>query len=1009
MALRQARRNAGMTQEELAERAHLSWRGISDIERGVRQLPRRETVALLAGALGLEGDARADFEALARPSSSIERGVVASTTQTDVQTIEEPSVRYHPPTGATRLNFDPDQRIPRPDPRTAVRIEPMNNLPRRMTSFLGRRDALASISTLVGSAGLVTIVGPGGCGKTRLALEVAGSLRHDFADGVWFVDLAPVDSPERVAMTVSSTLGIQQEAERGGDSPLAGRWSVSRTAQSTTIDILRRWLATRSVLLVLDNCEHVVESCALLADNLLQAAPGLTILATSRESLAIAAERVWPLSTLPTPAEGSVTTDDIAQSDAVLLFVERAQARRPDFCLDDETAPIVSEIVRRLDGLPLAIELAAALVEELPLRTIAERLDHSLALLTRGPRMAAPRHQALRATLEWSHERLSEPERMLFRRLAVFCGSWSLEACEQLFTDNRPDPPVATLVGKLVRKSLVQRTENGARYKLLETMRQFAGEQLVESGEEETIRDVHLAWCLSLALEAEPLLKGRDQLVWFARLDAEYEQFAGAMAWALASEQRVEQAAMLASALVRFWQGRGRLNDGSYWLERCLQGADPARLPPTLYARLLCAAGMIAWNQCRLVRARALLRQSNDVGGQAGDKQGAAYAAFWLSFVYWFREQFEDCSAQLHIALALFEEVGDRWGAAMARKQIGHTASSGSDRDRAEELLAESEAELIALGDIAESTWARFARAGCVIDRGDRAAGRALLLACVPVAEELKQDRLAAMAQSALAWVALLDDDPAEALPLFEAVHAIGVRAGDPMLEVSALRGMGVAHAFLNNLDEACRSLGFAVGVAQRLGDAQMIAYALADLAYALVVAGDLEQADTAARECLALAHSAGDEMIEATAWMVLGHLAARAGAHQQALIHFRQSLETLVDCGCCRENAPRRTLVLALLGMASSLTACGKTSHVPGLIRAVESLRKVQEVILLPLDKERFSPLLSGATRWAEMPEPGIVSVGEALVYGLAAVNERGQQTLGEYQAACSELHALL
>ncbi len=1009
-ALRRARVAAGLTQEQLAERAHLSWRGISDIERGARRSPRRDTVSLLAGALALTGDARAEFEALARPALSLGRtGAEPAYRGGDGSGIPAPAyVRQEtqsddsPPGLAAPQGADvenvrgPEQPAGVVDDSLGAHIEPQpnpgaeraGNLPRRLTSFLGRREVLAAVSALVQSSGLVTITGPGGCGKTRLALELADSLQGQFADGPWLVDLAPIESADRVPMAVAAALGLQQEGEPGGHTTFGGRPPVTFGPPGTTTAKLQRWLAGRSILLVLDNCEHLVEACADLANQLLQASPGLTILATSRESLAIAGEHVWPLEPLPIPQEGVLDVAAVARSDAALLFVERARARRPQFALDPETAPFIAEIVRRLDGLPLAIELAAALVEELPLDTIAGRLDASLSLLTRGARASSPRHQALRAALEWSYEQLTAAERTLFRRLAVFCGSWSLEACEQMFDDARLGEPVAALVGMLVRKSLVQRAQLGSRYRLLETMRQFAWEQLTASHEVDAARDAHLAWCLRLAPEAEPRLKGPEQRQWLDKLDEEYEHLAGAMAWALSSSLRLEQAAMLATALARFWQARSRMNDGWYWLERCLQAVGAKRPSPVLYGRLLCSAGMIAWNQWNLIRARALLSESFAIAEQAGDKQEAGYAAFWLSFVHWFRGEVADCEAQLRVALALFEDVGDRWGTAMARKQLVQTSLGITDIGRAEAPLAESEAELQSLGDVAESTWARLVRAGFAIGRGDRAGGAALLRTCIPAARELGLDRLAAMAQHQLAWLAMLDGDPAGALWQLEAVRVTAVRAGDPMMELSAQRGIAMAHALLGNAEECSRRLEAAVDVSRRLEDPRFVVSTLADLAYAQIRRGEIEGARVAIGESVSLARQGGGTAGQAKALMVLGHFAAATGRHRRALACYRRALNAVARSGRNNEHVPRRTLLLTILGVSISLAACGDMSHLNALLGAAQNLRRMKQVILLPCDEAALRSLALDAERSGGEATAAGLPADESVRVALAAVN---------------------
>jgi predicted ATPase/class 3 adenylate cyclase len=377
-----------------------------------------------------------------------------------------------------------------------------HNLPVQLTSFIGRKREMAEVKRLLAESRLLTLTGSGGCGKTRLALQVAADLLEEFPEGVWLVELAPLADPGLVPQAVASVLGLREEP--------------GRSLTATLTDALR----ARSLLLVLDNCEHLLSACAQLVESLLHACPQLRVLASSREGLGIGGEQTYPVPSLSLPDPQRLPAlDELQEYEAVRLFAERAGLSQPRFAVTAANAPSVVQVCRRLDGIPLAIELAAARMKALPVEKIAERLDDCFRLLTGGSRTALPRQQTLRALIDWSYNLLSEPERTLLRRVSVFAGGWTLEAAEAVCAGEAecagapPGPlpgikawEVIDLLTSLVEKSLVMYEEQGgeARYRLLETVRQYARDRLLETGEAAAVRGRHRDWCLALAERAEP-------------------------------------------------------------------------------------------------------------------------------------------------------------------------------------------------------------------------------------------------------------------------------------------------------------------------------------------------------------------------------------------------------------------------------------------------------------------------------------------------------------------------
>lgn len=487
---------------------------------------------------------------------------------------------------------------------------PRHNLPAPLTNFIGREREIAELLQLVPAARLLTLTGAGGCGKTRLALEVAARLRERFPDGVWQVDLSPLTDPALVTQAVASVFGIRE----GPHHPLSAA--------------LPGYLRNRHTLLVLDNCEHLIAACAHLADTLLRAADRLFMLATSREGLGIAGETVWrvPSLSLPDPAHGPAET--LLRHDAVRLFIERASAVDPTFSINAANAAVVADVCVRLDGIPLALELAAARVKVLSIAQIQARLHDRFRLLTGSSRTAVARQRTLEATVEWSYRLLSGAERRLIRRLSVFAGGWTLEAAEEVTAEDASErDDVLESLSRLVDKSLVNvdsDSDGNRRYHFLETVRQYARERLFEAGEAERVRNRHLAYFHALVRRAAPELTSAEQVVWLHRLQREHDNLRLALEWCLEPPDRGVQGMELAEALGWFWLKRGYLREGQAWLERALAKSDGA--PPVLRARTLMTLGFVQFFRGDLDRSEALLEQSAALGRTEDDLDIVAFS-----------------------------------------------------------------------------------------------------------------------------------------------------------------------------------------------------------------------------------------------------------------------------------------------------------------------------------------------------------------------------------------------
>ena len=476
-----------------------------------------------------------------------------------------------------------------------------NNLPTQLTSFIGREKEIAELKSALASARLVTLTGSGGTGKTRLSQEVGAQLLTNYRHGVWLVELAPLRDESQVIPALAQVFGLQELPFH----PL--------------VKVVEDYLRDKKLLLILDNCEHLISPCARLAAHLLEHCAGLKILASSREALGIAGEVAYH-------------TPSLEDSESTQLFVERAHAANSNFKLSDENRSAVAQICHRLDGIPLAIELAAARTKLLSTEQIASRLDDMFRLLVGGSRTALPRQQTLRALIDWSYVLLGQPERRALAHLSVFAGGWTLEAAEAVL-----GPDGLDLLSNLVDKSLVVTEESGhageTRYRLLETIRQYAREKLLESGESSAARELHLEYFLDLAVEAESKLMGPPMLQMLDQLEAELDNIRAALEWALGRSP--ETALQLAASLTYFWQGRGHITEGRRWLSEALSQAEE-RAQQALKAKALYSSGVLTFAQGELIAARAALTESVRLGREAGKQRTLVMALVMLGFtVIW--------------------------------------------------------------------------------------------------------------------------------------------------------------------------------------------------------------------------------------------------------------------------------------------------------------------------------------------------------------------------------------
>ena len=701
---------------------------------------------------------------------------------------------------ASRAGGEPPASEPAP---TAP--APPSNLPIQLTSFIGRERDIAQVKRLLAASRLVTLTGPGGAGKTRLALRVAADLLVSFPDGVWLVDLAPLVDPSLVPQTVAAVLGVREQA----GSPI--------------LATLTHYLRSRTTLLILDNCEHLIAACALFAETALGACVNVRLLAASREVLDAEGETTFPVPPLSAPDSRQPTPlDALAHYEAVRLFVDRARRVLPGFDLTDTNAPAVAQVCHELDGLPLAIEMAAARVKLLQVEQIAARLADRFQLLMGAKRTALPRHQTLAAVLDWSYELLSEPERALLRRLAVFAGGWTLEAAEQVCGDEPGrvgTSAVLDLLTSLVNKSLVvARRKSGqeTRYYCLETIRQYALAKLDVSGDEPATRQRHAQYYCSLAETAEPLLRTAEQRRWLDQLQVDLDNFRAAQAWCQSTGGDAEVGLRLGSALGDFWLWRGLEGEGLAWLAAGLARGDEVTAPVRAQAIILAGRlayywgdndsahryfeegllvsrtigytvgigwslgglGMIAYARRDDKAALAMLTESLALFRQLGYRHGIALQLAWLGMLNWARGDYQTAQAESAESLSLFQQMGDPAATAVVSTNLGHLAWSLGDEAQAEVFYDQALALHEELGIRTFITEAYFGLAYPARDKGDYARAKKLLVEALVICRDFDVKLMIPYCLAAMGGIAVVQRRPDIAAKLLGAAAALWAVAG---------------------------------------------------------------------------------------------------------------------------------------------------------------------------------------------------------------------------------------
>ncbi len=770
-----------------------------------------------------------------------------------------------------------------------------NNLPTQLTSFVGREKEMLEVTQMLKQSRLLTLTGSGGTGKTRLSLQVASGILEQFKDGVWFIELAPVSEPALVPSTVANVLRLRVEDSR----PL--------------IDVVMDWLSDKEALFILDNCEHLIDACAQFANTILQHCRGVRILASSREALGVAGEAAYRVPSLPTPNE-PLDIHQLETFDSAKLFIQRATLTLPTFQLTDDNASFVAQICSRLDGIPLAIELAAARVRALSVEQIAERLDDRFRLLTGGSRTALPRQQTLRALIDWSYQLLSEDERLLFRRLAVFVGGWTLDAAESVCSEERSGFDVLDLMSRLVDKSLVnvEHSAGESRYHRLETIRQYAREKLFDTDEVVSLRDKHLTYFVGLAERADVELQGRAQKKWLARLEAEHDNLRAALEWSLKSQP--EAGLRIAAALREFWDTHGHLTEALKWLGTMLDATK--NIPPTPV-------------RVKAVFAAALFssRQSDLEGWKARQDEG----------------------------LALAESFDDTWGIAQGLVSHGLFKEYFENDIEAAELFYRRALEYgRKLNDKLFLGQSLGPLASCALKRYEYARAEEIFRESLSLFREVGNTREIAGAYGNLAEVALTQRNYESARVSAEESLALYRELDDKHGVATALRALSIASHNQGNIQQAQMAAEQGVMLFRQLGDRACMGLTISVLARHVLGQGDAERASEVAQEAVKVLREIGNVSSEIGALDVTGRIALAQGDLFKAQEYFRDGISHLKDA---KEVSQLPSL---LEGLANVLARSSQTQVAILLLGAAEALRERIHLARMQFETAEYDALMS-------------------------------------------------
>lgn len=866
------------------------------------------------------------------------------------------------------------------DPRPPI------NLPAQLTSFIGRQAELTTLTALLEDTRLLTLTGSGGCGKTRLAVELASQTGPAYSDGVWWVDLAPLTDPDLVPNAVANVLGLQEVPFQD----FAERISTG--------------LSGNSLILVFDNCEHLIGSCADLVDRLLRDCAAIKIIATSREPLGVAGETVWRVPSLTFPGhDGTEDLELLQRYDAFRLFLERAVKARPNLRLDADNADAVADICRRLDGIPLAIELAAARTGLLSPSEIASGLEDRFRLLAGGARTAIARQQTLLASVEWSYRLLDDTERALLRKLAVFAGSFTLDAAEAVCGDETTTPEVLDLLGALIDKSLLQIEEpwSPTRYRMLETIRQYAGQKLLDSDEMPALRDRHLDHYVSVAEAARAELEeGSHALETLDLLDLELDNLRASMEWAGHTEPIKGQ--RIARALWGYWYSRGLFSEGT---KRCLEAASADQTSPVWRARVLAGASVLAATTLDGVRSIALADQALHLARESGDPVALVEALYAQGPAH-LNSDPEVARAPIEEAMVLAGRMEHPFWLMRSTFVLGAIECASGNLDAGRHHLGEAmrlaAASGIRVGRLLTLWWS----AAAALDQGDLDDAESLAAQAVEESLQLHNIHYECLASQVGAMAAVLKGNYGKAESILREVRRLTSSHPHPVVSaISPLPEQMLKYA-TGDLEGGGDALQSTAQFFQAIGAGRISAWVLALQADFKRARGELEEARALAGAALEEARSSKNPVAMGRAALSMAGVLRAAGDLDPAEDAVHEALRNLEQAGAKRDIAA----ALDVLGGIACLQESWQESV--RLLAAAETLRKAAGMKRCEPERRLFEDDMARARAHLDedlvaqaWEEGAAMSTQEALAYAVRGRGERKRPSSGWKSLTPAEL----
>ena len=823
----------------------------------------------------------------------------------------------------------------------------VHNLPVSMTPFIGRQAQVEQVKRMLSEMGyrLVTLTGAGGVGKTRLALKIAEELVGRFKNGVWLVELASLNNGALVDQTVAAVFGLTADPDHSAP------------------ELLMEYLRDKHLLLVLDDSELVIADCARLADMLLRLCPGLHILVTSRESLGLEGEIPFsvPPMTFPDP-QRLPPLEHLNQYEAVHLFVDRARSISPGFSITQENARDVASICKRLDGIPLAIELAAARVKILTVRQIASHLEESFKLLAGGFRTALPRHQTMRASIEWSYQMLSDDERVLLRRFSVFSGGWTLEASEEICSGAPLSAgSVIDLLTQLVNKSLViveQQANHAIRYYLLDAIWEFAHEKLAEAGEEEDIRNHHLAYFLKLVEAAEPDLRGREQIKWLDRLGNDLANLRFALDWGIKTSPETEL--KLASALKWFWHIRGRWSEGLDWITKGLASESKQERyqlpeePPIaaiqnvlIKARALGVAGFLYRVNFEFNQAVALLKDSLALYREKNllDRSGKAFTLIELASCATARGEFAQAEMYARESQALYSEIGDRFGVSECLNVLG---SNESDPLRARQLFLDALEIKREIEDINGLAFTLQMLGEITVYETDFEKATAWLEESQDDYSRVGNKKAIVNDLHSLSWIAWVKGDYIQAIQEIDEALQVSLEIDEKYLYSTNLLLRSDFHLSMGVYESSSKDIESASKIGKETGDKVVLASVLINQGRTYWIRRQFDQAVQSLNEALNLGRQCGNKYTMAFSLYYLGRVACDRNDLVFAASCYEQSMQTFYEMNFWYWDY----IAYSLDGLARSACLQNKFARAAQFFGAADRLFRLMPNTLSPIER---------------------------------------------------------